>query len=499
MDILSINDLLDALEEHGGAQVIKLTRKRPISSFALRSLYSDYADNPDHLLFLAQYPLLPSELAQSISTNLKPEQAEVAATLARNPRSPQQTLAQLSRHPDTAVRIAVARNPNASPKECQTLAQDPSPFVRSAIAANPALPNFLQFILAEDDAPSVKIALAERENLDLDVAHHLSQDPSTLVKTALLQHKTLEPEVYQMWADGDDETLQTLLLRESDRFPASVRNSLRYSTHSSVRFGALDTTPLSLPEMLWLAESDHTDDRAYLAQKPNLPAAIQRILAQDTSPKVRRYLASSSNLQQEIAERIATSHDLEACLTLAKNPNTSPELLNELCLHPNPQVATLVAYREDLTDAHWDLLINKREDNTVAEHIAFQAIDYVDIEANVAQRFAASLNPSLRAFAAAAFELPSSNLATLAQDHCDKVREAVASNPKLPEPQLRSLCYDANQDIANAAEKTIALRLQTSDTSQTPNADETPFHSNARPSSGSRRKILKNILSFFKE
>ncbi|MBK1879583.1 hypothetical protein [Pelagicoccus mobilis] len=496
MDILSINDLLDALEEHGGEKVIKLTRKRPISSFALRSLYSDYADNPHYLLFLAQYPLLPSELAQSISSNLKPKQVEVATALASNPRSPQQTLAQLSHNKNVNVRIAVAQNPNASPKECQTLAEDEAPFVRAAIAANPGLPTFLQFILAGDDAPAVKIALAERENLDHDVAHHLSKDKSSLVKTALLQNKTLDPEIFQMWADGDDETLQNLLLREGDRFPASVRNSLRYSTHSSVRFGALDTTPLSLPEMLWLAESDMIEDRAYLAQKPDLPAAVQRILAQDTSPKVRRYLASSGNLQQDIAERIATSHDLEACITLAKNPNASPELLNELCLHPDPQVATLVAYRDDLTDAHWDLLVNKREDDTVAEHIAFQAVDYVNIEAAVAERFATSLNPSLRAFAAAAFELPATNLATLAQDHCDKVREAVASNPNLPEAQLRSLTYDSNKDIANIAEKTISLRIQNVNTPEEP----TPRHAfSSQVETGSRRKILKNILSFFKE
>lgn len=497
MDILSINDLLDALEEHGPEKVIKATRKKPISSFALRSLYSEYADNDEYLHFLAQYPLLPSELAQAIAADLKPKQVPVAGALAGNPRTPAQSLGLLAAHKNASVRIAVASNPNVSPKECQTLAQDEATFVRAAIAQNPSLPTYLQFILATDDEPAVKIALAERENLDGDVAHHLSRDTSALVKAALLQNKYLDPELFQMWADSDDEILQSLLQRQAEKFPASVRNSLRYSPHPTVRFTALDSSPISLSEMLWLAESETIEDRVYLAQKPNLPAAIQRILAQDTSAKVRRYLAASASIQQDIAERVATSHDLQACIALAKNPNVNPELIGELCLHSDPQVATLVAYREDLNEHHWDLLINQRTDTAVAEHIAFQAIDYPEIESDVAERFAASPNPSLRAFAAAALELSPTTLATLSHDICDKVRESVACNPNVPEPQLRELCYDENQDIANAAEKTIAQRLQSANTSE-PIKTFHPTATAAR-TGGSRKTILKNILSFFKE
>ncbi|MBC2604939.1 hypothetical protein [Pelagicoccus albus] len=497
MDILSINALLDALEEFGPAKVIKGTRKRPISSFALRSLYSDYSHKSTYVLFLAQYPLLPSELALEMTEGLKENQAEVAAALAANPRSPQQALQILSKHTDPLVRTAVAQNPNASPKECQILAQDSAPLVRSRIAENPSLPNFLQFILANDEEAAVKVALAGRENLDADVAYQLSCDKSILVKTALLQNKSLDPEMIQMWADQDDEELQQLLIRRFKHFPASVRNSLRYSSHSSVRFPALDASPLSLAEMLWLAESDSIEDRVYLARQSDLPAAIQRILAQDTSEKARRNLAANSNLLLEIGERIATSHDLQACIALAKNPKASPELLNELCLHPDPQVATLVAYREDLSDKHWNLLINQREDNQVAEHIAFQAVEYPEIEASVASRFSHSLNPSLRAFAAAAFQLPAADLARLAQDHCDKVRESVAQNPSLPEAQLRALCYDQNQDIANTAEKAVAIRLQSPHSSTNePSARQT--HASRAPIE-SRKKILGKILSFFKE
>ncbi len=500
MDILSINELLDALEEHGGDYVIKATRKRPISSFALRALYSDFCDKPEHLLCLAQYPLLPPELALAIVGDLAETQAEAAAALAANPRTPQQGLNRLAAHSSASVRIAVARNPNVGPKECQMLAQDSSLFARAAIAANPALPTYLQSILALDPEPAVKIALACRENLDADVAHWLSLDESILVKAALIQNAALEPEQFQMWADSEDESLQSLLLRRVDAIPEAARRSLRFSAHPSVRFAALAQAPLSPAEMLWLAESDSVDDRARLAQWAELPTAIQRILAQDTSDKVRRHLAASSNLQPDIAERIATSYDLQACATLAKNPAASHAVITELCLHPDPQVATLVAYREDLTAEHWDLLINQRSDNAVAEHIAFLAIDYPDVAETAAERFAASRNPSLRAFAASARALSPATLALLCRDHCDKVREAAARNPHASEACLRALCLDPNRDIANVAEKALAQRIHIADTHRSSLAPTKPPSSPfAAPASDTRHKILNRIISFFKE
>ncbi|MCH6255643.1 hypothetical protein MLD52_03735 [Puniceicoccaceae bacterium K14] len=499
MDLHSINDLVDALEEHGGEAVIKATRKKPISSFALRDLYKHYSDNKEFVLFLAQYPLIPSELAETISTELTDEDVEIAQALACNPRAPQQTLNRLGEHPSPAVRLILARNPNVTPKECQQLALDESTFVRATIAENPSLPSYLQFILAADTEPAVKTALAGRSNIDLDVAFHLSQDPSFLVKTAVLNNKEIEPEMFQMWADLDDETNQHLLIRRKEDHPKSVLQSVRYSTHPTARFAAMDLKPLNEAEMLWLAESDYSEDRIYLAKQPQIPAAIQRILAQDTSEKVRRHLADNDALEADIAERIAASHDVQACSALAKNSNTSHEVLSQLCLHPSPDVATLVAYRDDLQDSHWDLLVNNREDSTVAEHIAFQGIEYPHIQSTIAEYFATNDNPSLRAFAALALNQPPQVILTLSQDHCEKVREAAANNPNIPEQALRALIYDTNKEIAEVAEKALFNRKHPTTSSE---SDDTSDESSPRLTSspsGSRRKILNKILTFFNE
>ncbi len=502
MDLLSINELVEALEEHGGEAIIKATRKKPISSFALRDLYKHYPDEDAFILFLAQYPLVPSELAETIASDLDPKKVEIAQALARNPRSAQLTLNRLCGHNSAAVRLTLARNPNITPKECQLLVQDESAFVRASVAENPSLPSYLQFILADDAEPAVKIALAGRSNLDLDVAFHLSRDSSFLVKTAVLNNRELEPEIFQLWADLDDEVTQHLLLRRKDDHSKTVLNSIRYSTHPSPRFAAMDLNSLSASEMLWLAESDYSEDRTYLAQQPNIPAAIQRILAQDASEKVRRHLAKNTELEPNIAERIAASHDIQACSVLAKNPKTSPEVISQLCLHPSSDVATLVAYRDDLNYSHWELLVNQRQDSTVAEHIAFQGVEYPHIETTIAEKFATSENPSLRAFAALALSQPQQMILTLSQDHCEKVREAAVSNPNIPEQALRTLSYDPNKDIAEIAEKALYQRIHPTiskpDDEQEDTPQNSPSHDDDQPNR-SRRKILNKILTFFKE
>ena len=493
MEIQSANDLIEHIEEHGADATLKANRKKPLPSRALRDLYSYCGDEHEKVLFLATYPLIPSDLAEDISAEKSQLWEDVAIALASNPRSPQQSLNRLCSHASTAVRLTLAANPNLSPKEFQILADDADPFVRATAAENPSLPNFLQFVLAADPEVSVKAALAARPNLDPDVAHHLSRDPSILVKTAVICHAAVEDEQGQLWADLDDLPTQLLLLKTKHADTRSILQSLRFSPHHAARVEALKKQPLKPYEMLWLAESDYVEDRLFLATQDQLPTAIQRILAQDSSDKVRRHLAANPSLDPAIALHIAASVDTQACSALAKNPSVSAALVAELCLHPNPDVATLVAYREDLEERHWDLLINHRTDTRVAQHIAFQGIEYSEINERNAARFAQSKNPSLRAFAALSIHLSPESLATLSMDPCDKVREAAASNPRIPEGPLRELCYDLKRDIAEIAEKTLGRRLRSNEAPMTAAPDYT------RAASESRAKILDKIITFFKD
>ena len=460
VQINSSDELVAQIDALGVAGTVKAHRKPPLPTRILRDLYELYHDQDTYLEFLACYPLIPSDLADLIASQLDPSKTAIAIGLAGNPRCPQQALNRLVKHPQVAVRHALANNPNLTPKEFQVMVQDDNPFVRAGIAQNSSLPVHLQFLLAEDASSAVRVALAGRKTLDLDIAVHLAECADTAVRAAIILNCKLDDELLQLWADGDNLSQQLLLLRRQTALPRSTQTALHFSPHAFVCRSALHGQPLSGPAMLFLAESDDTRDRIFLAEQSDLPASIQRILAQDASPKVRRRLAANGTLHESIALHIAASSDLESCRALAKNPSISDEVIAHLCGHPEDAIALLIAYRDDLNDTHRDLLINQRDSLTVAEHCAYLGVDYTAISEPIAEQLASSDAPSLRSFSADSPHLSNRVRERLVTDPSQQVRLALASNPALDDTQLKRLCADSSREVVFAAEDNYAQRLR---------------------------------------
>ena len=498
VQINTCDNLVAQIDELGVAETVKIHRKPPLPTRILRDLYELYHDQDVYLEFLAHYPLIPSDLADQIATKLDPRKSGIAHGLASNPRCPQQALNRLVEHKDVTVRHALASNTNLTPKEFQILVEDKNAYVRAVAAQNPSLPVHLQFILADDVSSAVRISLANRKTLDLDIAVHLAQSDDTAVCAAVILHCTLDDELLQLWADRDDLRQQLLLLRRKSALPANTQNAIHFSPHSLACRTALAKQELSGPEMLFLAESDDTRDRIFIAEQSDLPASIQRILAQDASPKVRRRLAANDSLHESIALHIAASSDIGSCRALAKNPSISDDVIAYLCRHPEDQVALLITYRDDLTDTHRDLLINQRDSLTVAEHFAYLEIEYINTSETVAEQLAQSDAPTLRAFSAYSENLSSRMRSRLTSDISDNVRLAVASNPTLNDRQIKQLCEDPNREVIFAAEATYAQRLR----QRTPTTGTSPTNSPKQtPPRSSKRKpaLFKKIVNFFGE
>lgn len=488
-------DLVDAIDRDGIEATVKAHRKPPLHTRILRELYDLYLDQPKYVEFLANYPLIPSDLAERIAQEADPAQVAIARGLASNPRSSQPTLNHLSTHEITEVRCALAANPNLTPKECQALAEDENHFVRATLATNPALPTPLQFILSADAAPSVRAALAGRKTLDPDIAVHLGQDSDPVVRNAIIHHWTQDPELLHLWAEQDDALSQQLLLRRNKALEPALLETLRLSPHAEIRQDAVERSQLTGAHMLWLAESDNLQDRLFLAEQTDLPASIQRLLAHDSAPKVRRRLAANTCIDAGIALHIASSDDLPACRVLAKNPAIQDACIAQLCTHPDDHIALLVAYRDDLGDEHRDLLLNQRNSNTVAEHLAYQGVGYRHIATAGAEELARSPAPSLRRYAAQSAHLERNTFQLLSKDSCDTVRHALASNGSTPEACLRTLLNDSNRETIFAAEETLAklLRNQQMNTSE-----ETPAEDN-EPHDDIPNPFLNKIINFFTE
>lgn len=496
--IETCEDLVAQIDALGVAATVKAHRKPPLMSRILRDLYDLYHDQDRYLAFLAHYPLIPSDLADQMASSLDPEKVEIATGLAANPRCPQQALNRLVQHPAAVVRLALASNPNLSPKEFQMMVQDENPFVRAALAQNTSLPNPLQFFLADDSASAVRIALTTRKNLDLDVAIRLAESEDTVVSAAAILNCTLDDELLQLWAERDQAKQQLLLLKRKKALPPSTLKTLRFSPHGLVARTASMATELSGPEMLYLTQSEDTRDRVFLAEQSDLPASIQRRLAQDASDRVRRRLAANHSIHESIALHIAASNDLGSCRALAKNPATSDAALRELCQHADDEIALLIAYRDDLQAEHLDLLINHRSSNSAVEHLAYQGISYQASSPEIAEKLATHPAPTVRAFSAQSVNLSPATRNQLIQDPSPQVRQQLALNPTLSEHQLRSLRNDLNREVVLAAESNFAERIRNENQAHEASDSEVPPLTTKREPT--RKSALFNtITSFFSD
>ena len=64
-----------------------------------------------------------------------------------------------------------------------------------------------------------------------------------------------------------------------------------------------------------------------LLESPNLPRAIQRLLAQDPSSSVRIKLSLYPGIEPKLAREIASNGEIRTCLALTNNPAIDKKVL----------------------------------------------------------------------------------------------------------------------------------------------------------------------------
>ena len=68
--ISTYQELIEAIDRDGVAQTVRANRKPPLHTRILRELYELYPDRPEYVVFLAEYPLIPSDLAEQSQFDL---------------------------------------------------------------------------------------------------------------------------------------------------------------------------------------------------------------------------------------------------------------------------------------------------------------------------------------------------------------------------------------------------------------------------------------------
>ncbi|MER6509419.1 hypothetical protein ABT158_21535 [Nonomuraea sp. NPDC001636] len=270
-----------------------------------------------------------------------------------NPATPTAAVVGFADHPSMGLRWPLAVRPDLPAAVYERLAASPEPGVRAALAANPAIGDDLIRALAADADPDVRRGLAVNPRVPLDVLTRLAN--GTRIGSTLLP---------------------------------------RIATASRA-------------EIEELAASPHPVMRMLLAERRDLPPEIRDGLAADLDAKVVKSIAPHPGLSDARLHAMVQRHGVRVMAKVAKNPEASPALLEDLARHGSP---VRKALRE------------------IARHP----------NATAAALLVCLLDGQARPVAAGHRALPPQAVVELLTDDDWQVVEAAAANPALP-PEVMSM------------------------------------------------------------
>jgi hypothetical protein len=248
------------------------------------------------------------------------------AMIAGNPSLPADVVALLAADPDPEVRERIARRPDLQPAERHALVADPHPEVRRAVAHQ------------------AELGPAERERLAVD--------PDPDVRLAVSVHPALTEEEraridYEVPMDCRFGFRYVSVLPQP-RDPDAVRRKA-LSGHPMLRREAAEDRELAADLVALLAEDDDLGVRVLLAQNhPDAPAALLlRSFLEYTGPE-RENLITRPNFPRAGLGELADHEDPQVRALVARDPDTSPTIVDRLTRDPDPDVRAALARHPNL-------------------------------------------------------------------------------------------------------------------------------------------------------
>ncbi|MGW2200022.1 hypothetical protein ACWCSH_47825, partial [Streptosporangium sp. NPDC001682] len=199
-----------------------------------------------------------------------------------NPATPTTAVLGFADHPSMLLRWPLAVRTDLPSAAYERLAGSPEPGVRAALAANPAIDDDLIRVLATDPGHDVRRSLVHNPHVPLEVLTRLA---------------------------GTTKIGSTLLSRIAAASHAEVED---------------------------LAASPNPAVRMLLAERRDLPSEIRDALATDPDAKVLKSIAPHPGLSEARLRAMVNRHGVRVIAKVAKNPDASPALLEDLTRHRPP-------------------------------------------------------------------------------------------------------------------------------------------------------------------
>jgi hypothetical protein len=457
------------------SQANQLLANRPNSPYALAQVLETGDQNAK--ITAARSNKTPITILEQLA---KDSDATIRQVVCQNPNLPLPILLDLTQDENVNVRLTLVRNSRnkTTPREIlERLAQDESDLVRTEVAGNKNTPVEILTQLAQDCSRRVCDQLSRNQNTPVEVLEFLgvekklanAYNPKTpgnalaaVVEDTLKRDRRTQEEVFEYLLrnlEGSQmpgSTLEKLATNTTSwirskaahhrNTPLSALEKMIDDTYEPVLWG-IARNPNSSPQLLERLLNKHYETVAgAMVERKEIPINVMERLLENKSQYVRQPVVSRHNLPPELmAKMIATEPEEPVLISLARNPNLTPELLTQFIQHSNSNVRTALVHHPNLTEVHSQQLAQDR-----ALPIREAVVASANVPVQVLELLSRDEQAQVRLKVATNSRTPASALVALTRDEDLTIRAAVATNPNLPSAQLEQLAQDEKVEVRRA-------------------------------------------------
>ncbi|MDY6804460.1 MAG: HEAT repeat domain-containing protein [Cyanobacteriota bacterium] len=402
----------------------------------------------DDRLYIAGSCKTPVSVMELLATD---QDENVRRTLAENCSLPLDLRLQLTRDPSYGVRASLAKERYrfSTPVEVlETLAADESEYVRAVVAGKRETPSSVLENLAHDESQKVRRAVVRNPNTPIVILKEMARNNPEL-KEGMLQRKPsgneesdrFLAELLQEFASSDDDSIRYKIAGHP-KTPISVLERLASDRFSLVRDTIAENPNTPSETLIQMASQEklttsegcfHTVSNKIAMRRDAPPEALDFVARQPVTFIRQETLENRNTSADTLAWLAANESDINILCGIARHPNVSGDVEQQLSRHENQAVRGSLGASSYLSSILETLALDESQD--VREQVATNSSAPV----NLLEMLASDSAAEVRAAVAANNDAPGNILERLAEDEKVEVRRAVAENPATPTPVRESL------------------------------------------------------------
>jgi hypothetical protein len=289
---------LEEISKYWGMHIIQEDPTTPPEVLEREAIREDYEEN---LLRLARNIALPPEGFVALSTK---RQMRVREQVASNPWCPDTVLLAFARGDSKALSARAAGSIGLPLSEFPHLAEQGAPRAKATLAANPMTPTELVAQACVSRSKDVRQGAATNMMLSAELCYRLSGDSNTDVRRAVAANPAT-PEDVLVSMTRDSEAVVRADVASQRRLPEGILEALCRDDDVMVRRSVAGNLSTPREGLVTLATDEAAYVRCVVAGNLSTPASALSVLSLDHDVSVRRAVHDNASAPEDARAQAA--------------------------------------------------------------------------------------------------------------------------------------------------------------------------------------------------